>query len=173
VSRSRTSENSWVERASSPVTERIFRRAAEVLGIDERFIWDKSGGAVRSASGTSVDGSFPQGAESMQLVHYSVGQKYDAHYDWGVSHPETRFATLLLYLKEPLEGGKTAFPKAETPTPLAVPPVAGSAVLFYNVLPDGNCDIDSLHAAMPVTEGEKWLANIWVWDPMRSQEVSG
>ena len=40
-------------------------------------------------------------AEPIQLVHYSVGQKYDAHYDWSVREPSTRFATLLLYLNEP------------------------------------------------------------------------
>jgi prolyl 4-hydroxylase len=25
----------------------------------------------------------------------------------------------------------------------------------------------SLHAALPVTRGEKWLANFWIWDPKR------
>ena len=38
-------------------------------------------------------------------------------------------------------------------------------VLFYNLLPDGNVDERSLHAALPVLEGEKWIANFWVWDP--------
>jgi prolyl 4-hydroxylase len=46
-----------------------------------------------------------------------------------------------------------------------VRPVKGSAVLFYNLLEDGNGDERSLHAALPVKEGEKWLANLWVWDP--------
>jgi prolyl 4-hydroxylase len=41
----------------------------------------------------------------------------------------------------------------------------GQAVLFYNLLEDGNGDDLALHAAMPVKEGEKWLANFWVWDP--------
>lgn len=41
----------------------------------------------------------------------------------------------------------------------------GSAVLFYNLLEDGNGDDLSLHAALPVRQGEKWLANFWVWDP--------
>ena len=38
-------------------------------------------------------------------------------------------------------------------------------MLFYNLLPDGNVDERSLHAALPVLEGEKWIANFWVWDP--------
>lgn len=48
-----------------------------------------------------------------------------------------------------------------------VHPGKGSAVLFYNLLPDGNGDVESLHAALPVRRGEKWLANFWVWDPKR------
>lgn len=43
----------------------------------------------------------------------------------------------------------------------------GGAVLFYNLLPDGNADVKSLHAALPVVKGEKWLANFWVWDAKR------
>ncbi len=42
-------------------------------------------------------------------------------------------------------------------------PRKGSAVLFYNLLEDGNGDDLSLHAALPVWSGEKWLANFWVW----------
>ena len=42
-------------------------------------------------------------------------------------------------------------------------------VLFYNVRPDGNTDVDALHAAMPVSDGEKWVANLWVWDPTRGR----
>ena len=39
----------------------------------------------------------------------------------------------------------------------------GTAALFYNLLVDGNGDDKSLHAALPVHQGEKWLANLWVW----------
>ena len=42
-----------------------------------------------------------------------------------------------------------------------VEPRKGSAVLFYNLLEDGNGDDLSLHAALPVWKGEKWLANFW------------
>jgi hypothetical protein len=24
----------------------------------------------------------------------------------------------------------------------------------------------SMHAAAPVLEGEKWFANVWIWDPV-------
>ena len=45
------------------------------------------------------------------MVHYSVGQKYDSHHDWGVSgYAESRYITLLLYLTDmpsPHAGGET------------------------------------------------------------------
>ena len=60
-----------------------------------------------------------------------------------------------------------AFPKAAGGEGFKLHPGRGSAVLFYNLLEDGNGDDASLHAALPVTRGEKWLANFWVWDPAR------
>ena len=66
-------------------------------------------------------------------------------------------------------GGTTSFPKGIGPDgkPFAVHPGKGAALLFYNILPDGNADTHSIHAANPVNEGEKWLANFWIWDPKR------
>ena len=100
-----------------------------------------------------------------------AGLRYDAHYDWSEAEPNSRFATLLLYLNEPELGGSTAFPTTvhTMDEPLALHPGAGGAVLFYNHPPDGNADVNSLHAALPVVRGEKWLANFWVWDPVRGQ----
>jgi hypothetical protein len=28
-------------------------------------------------------------------------------------------------------------------------------------------DEKSLHEALPVLEGEKWLANLWFWEPVK------
>lgn len=77
-----------------------------------------------------------------------------------------RFATILFYLNDDMEGGETTFPmwrNAETSNALTVKPEKGKAILFYNVLPDGNFDELSMHSSSPVTEGEKWLTNLWVW----------
>eukprot|EP01041_Mallomonas_annulata_P002825 gene2825-5551_t len=153
TSDTRTSANTWVARQSSPITETIYLRAADALNIHEEML-----------------NSYTN-AEEMQVVHYAVGQKYDAHHDWGVNgYAETRYITLLLYLndmKHPNAGGETSFPKAAGGRGVKVHPGKGSAVLFYNLLEDGNCDDLSLHEATPVRDGEKWLANFWVWDPKR------
>jgi len=41
-------------------------RAADLLQIDEKRLQSS------------------KAAEDIQVVHYNVGQKYDAHHDWGV-----------------------------------------------------------------------------------------
>ena len=47
----------------------------------------------------------------MQILRYSNGQKYGAHYDSLLSGETPRIATVLLYLRaDDLEGGETAFP---------------------------------------------------------------
>lgn len=73
-----------------------------------------------------------------------MGQKYDPHCDWdsnGVAHD--RVLTLLLYLtdqQDPAAGGETAFPMAGDGVGIAIAPKKGQAVLFYNLLEDGNGD---------------------------------
>ena len=56
---------------------------------------------------------------------------------------------------------------AECRTRLAVRPRVGRTVLFYSQYPDGRQDPDSLHGGCPVLKGEKWAANLWVWNTPR------
>ena len=158
----RTSSNTWLRRSSSLLLETVFDRAADVMGVPR---------AVFAVEANAV--------EDLQVVYYRKGQKYNAHHDWSVSNnaPHSRFATLLIYLSDmpsDTAGGETAFPKARTTssgdqgeslgTGIKIRPKSGMAALFYNLLEDGNGDELSLHAALPVQEGEKWLANLWLWD---------
>jgi 2OG-Fe(II) oxygenase superfamily len=86
-----------------------------------------------------------------------------------------RFVTILFYLNEDMVGGETAFPRwynADTSQSLKIKPERGKAILFYNMLPDGNYDERSQHAALKVTSGEKYIANLWVWDPVLDQYVN-
>lgn len=149
----RTSRNGWISRKTSELTDTIFRRAADLLRIDERLLNNN------------------ENAEDLQIVRYGLGERYDAHHDWGVSgYPESRFITLLLYLNDQVNenaGGETAFPKGADGMGVKVHGGKGNAVLFYSLLEDGNGDDLSIHASLPVHEGEKWLANFWVWDPRR------
>lgn len=68
-----------------------------------------------------------------------------------------------------LEGGETSFPRAITTEfhdGVKIKPQAGKAVIFYNVLPDGNMDDLSQHSGGKVEAGVKYVANIWIWDPV-------
>lgn len=92
-----------------------------------------------------------------------------------------RMATLFWYINtlEPGAGGETFFPRAldgegKSITPwrndykdcrqgIKYPPVAGNAVLFYSLRPNGELEEHSMHGGCPVLEGEKWGANLWLW----------
>mmetsp|Transcript_17611 Transcript_17611/g.24830 ORF Transcript_17611/g.24830 Transcript_17611/m.24830 type:complete len:606 (+) Transcript_17611:32-1849(+) len=163
----RTSYNSWIRRDRSLIIDSIYRRAADLMRIDEALLRTRSKGERPDLDYLS------DAAEELQLVHYSSGQQYTPHHDWG--HPSvsktrqpSRFATLLLYLNEGMNGGETSFPRylnAHDAGVLDVVPEIGKAVLFYSLLPDGNFDDLSQHQAKPVIDGEKWLINLWTWDP--------
>ena len=54
--------------------------------------------------------------------------------------------------------GETDFPLART----KYRGRKGDALFFWNVLPDGSVDRQTLHAGLPPTSGEKWLLSQWV-----------
>jgi prolyl 4-hydroxylase len=157
TTKTRTSYNSWLKRETSPIVDTVYRRAADLLRIDEAFLRYRVDEHNQFATKKSL-------AEELQLVHYVDRQQYEAHHDFGYSHIDNpqqqgaRFATLLLYLNEGMKGGETSFPRwvnGETFKELRVTPVVGKAILFYSQLPDGNLDDFSQHAARPVYDGEK------------------
>ena len=55
----------------------------------------------------------------------------------------------------------------DTSEALRVPPTTAKAVLFYSQRGDSSLDPFSLHGSCPVLEGEKWAANLWVWNRPR------
>jgi prolyl 4-hydroxylase len=107
-------------------------------------------------------------AEAMQVLCYGPGEEYRPHYDYFDKSTEgglecysrggQRIATVIMYLENTAKGGETIFPKAN----IAVKPVKGNAVVFYNCLPNGEEDPLTLHGGAPVIEGEKWIATKWV-----------
>ena len=110
--------------------------------------------------------------EEMRVVHYDVSEQYTSHHDFGYpksfGNHKSRSISFCMYFNSVEKGGYTHFPRyhnAETGDGLKVKPEKGKAVIFYMVNPDGNLDDFSQHASLPVEEGEKYFANIWIWDP--------
>lgn len=143
-SKTRTSQNGWLSRSKSSVLEHVYKRFGHVLGIDDTLLGPRFN------------------AEELQVVKYDRFQEYAPHHDFGDDGtPEQRFLTLLLYIQVPDQGGATSFPKAFDGRGFQVVPNTGDAVLFYNMLPDGNADDLALHAGMPVKVGTKWVRHPW------------
>jgi prolyl 4-hydroxylase len=121
---------------------------------------------------------FPVGScERVQVLRYQVGEFYKAHFDYFNPEfygPQTsnRAVTVFVYLTD-VEGGHTWFPNADGKRELEGSDFGGckrgllfrpkkrSAVVFYNMHPNGTFDEHSLHGGCPVTSGEKWAATLW------------
>ena len=105
-------------------------------------------------------------AEHLVVLRYGPGEEYRPHRDYlppdavANNRPQAgnRSRTICTYLNHVEGGGETVFPHAD----ISVTPVPGCAVVFDNLLADGRPDPESLHAGMPVTRGEKWLATLWL-----------
>ena len=102
--------------------------------------------------------------EPLQILHYTRGGKYDIHYDaFSDGSPQlknggNRVLTVLLYLNDVEYGGWTQFPHLMA----NIVPTAGFGILFRNTDAQNRQLRESLHAGLPVTNGEKWIASIWI-----------
>lgn len=105
-----------------------------------------------------------EASEALQVVHYAVGGHYEPHVDYFGAHSVEdsrgdRVATVLFYLSENMLGGGTVFPLLN----LAVKPVQGSALIWYNTQRNAlEGEMLTLHAGCPVIFGRKWIANLWL-----------
>jgi hypothetical protein len=71
----RTSKNSWISRESSPIVDTVFRRAADLLDMDEAYFRFRQGNETNL-----IPESKGPICERLQLVHYSVGEQYTPHH---------------------------------------------------------------------------------------------
>ena len=109
-------------------------------------------------------------AEPLSILRYRAGQEYKAHFDFidpgsgeagqEIDQNGQRGTTIFSYLQTVAAGGETEFPRLQ----VRVAPRQGRAVMFRNTKDNGDPDLESLHASLPVIEGEKWLATLWFRD---------
>ena len=131
-------------------------------------------------------------AEDTQVLNYKKGGHYGVHYDFFLHEgnrrdvqkgdstvqggSKNRLATVFFYLNDVQGGGETWFPRAGGTNPSEAQtqtcdrglgytstPDKNKALLFYNLLPNGQYDPYALHSGCAVEEGEKWSANVWIW----------
>ena len=142
------------------------------------FVWTVMERAAR------VMGTLPQFLETLQVVRYLPGQKFDYHHDFlnagaVVDAAGQRSKTLFVYLtergSEALGAGTTRFNRLGTPAAQHVIPSAdaatdgvvdtwcpqGGGLLWCNTLPDGVRDWRTLHTGTAPTVGVKWGLNVW------------
>lgn len=108
--------------------------------------------------------------EPAAVLHYSVGQAFEDHYDFvdpqipeyaqDIARNGQRVVTFLLYLNDDYSGGTTDFPRLA----LRHKGRAGDAMFFVNVRPGGVGDTRTLHAGRPPQSGEKWVLTQFVRD---------
>jgi hypothetical protein len=113
--------------------------------------------------------------EAMNILHYNPGEEFIAHYDFlddakpGMAADKSqrgqRIVTFLVYLNDAFEGGETAFPRLN----YAFKGGVGDAIMFGNVDARGAPELDSMHAGVAPTSGEKWLLSQWVRDRPQSR----
>lgn len=108
--------------------------------------------------------------EPSNVLHYAVGQYFGRHFDflqpnvpaWAeeLKTKGQRAFTGLIYLNNDFEGGETDFPRLGQQYRGGV----GDALFFANLNSWGQPDIDTLHAGLAPTRGEKWLFSQFVRD---------
>ena len=83
-----------------------------------------------------------------QLLKYEIAGHYQPHQDTGVDL-EGRYFSIVCYLNDDFEGGRTLFP----PLHHAVVPRAGLAAIFPSTY---------LHGSEPVVSGKKFVLVSWI-----------
>lgn len=106
-------------------------------------------------------------AESMQAQRYEVGQEFKPHCDWFQPGSESyaehcsvsgqRTWTAMAYMNDVEEGGETTFPRLG----VAQKPEQGTLLMWNNLTSEGKVNPWTIHHAMPVGKGRKYVVTLW------------
>lgn len=123
--------------------------------------------AALDARFAALIGVDPALAEPLQGQRYDPGQYFKAHTDWfapGTAEYEEhtglggqRTWTVMVYLNNVEAGGETVFARIGR----RFTPLAGLALAWNNLLVDGSPNPATLHEAMPVERGCKYVITKW------------
>lgn len=115
----------------------------------------------------ALTGFATEQGETIQGQRYTEEQQYKAHCDYFPGNvrywPDMRDAggqrswTAMMYLNSVEEGGETHFVHAG----FMVPPRSGTLLVWNNMRSDGSPNVETLHAALPVLRGVKYVLTKW------------
>lgn len=139
----RTSRTCHLHQFGSELVSDVDKKLADLVGVEASY------------------------SESIQGQRYDVGQYFKAHTDWFAPDTEEfkrhcsvmgqRTWTAMVYLNTVESGGETSFPILNK----VVKPIQGTALIWNNLLPDGSPNYNSIHEALPVLAGSKWVITKW------------
>lgn len=116
---------------------------------------------------TALTGLDPAHGEPMQGQRYEVGQEFKAHTDYfepiGADYMQycgvagQRTWTVMIYLNQVEAGGATRFKAIDK----IIQPEPGKALAWNNLRPNGTVNPATLHHAMKVRAGKKYVLTKW------------
>jgi prolyl 4-hydroxylase len=140
-----------------------YRTAQNTWLFEKSIVCDKIKNIISEKTNLPIENQ-----ENIHIVRYNIGGEYKEHQDF--FHPNTNYYesqmirggqrkySALIYLNDNFVGGETYFPKID----YKVKPENGKLVIWENVNNDGSLNYNSLHAGLPVINGEKWICIVWV-----------
>ncbi len=139
----RTSRTCHLRQNSPELAAQLDQRFSELFGVDSRF------------------------SEPIQGQRYDPGEYFKQHTDWfspGTKEFTThttnggqRTWTVMIYLNVVERGGETCFKRLGR----CFTPVPGFGLAWNNLQADGTPNPFTLHEAMPVEAGHKWVITKW------------
>ena len=139
----RTSRTCHLRGADAGLAAQLDQRLADLLGVD------------------------PLLSEPLQGQRYDPGEYFKEHTDWFAPGTEEfathtsaggqRTWTVMIYLNSVTLGGQTCFKRLGR----CFTPVQGLALAWNNLMADGTPNPFTLHEAMPVEQGSKWVITKW------------
>ncbi len=124
-----------------------------VMALDAKLAW--------------ISGISAEHGEPLQGQRYEIGQEFKAHtdyfepdgadYDRFCSVSGQRTWTFMMYLNDCPAGGGTRFQQIDK----IVQPEQGKLLAWNNRLPDGGINPATMHHAMPVRKGLKYVITRW------------
>lgn len=134
----RKSETSWLDPKDNDIVKSVMLKCLSLTGIQKPL----------------------HNCEDLQVLKYKSGGFYLPHFDSSgdSDEPNERVMTCIIALNDNYNGGSTHFPNLQQSFILN----KGDVLIFDTLNTWGFESDKALHEGTSVTQGEKWIANLWI-----------